>query len=262
MRVPFSEATEHNPDDITLLCPLHHREKTAGRLSLETVERHNANPRCKQDGFSWGPFDIGLDFPELTIGNMSFLSTPTILDVLGERILFVNPPETEGGPFRLNALLTDRDGTKVMRIVDNVWTAYVDNWDVQVKGPAITIRKGLADIILKIVVEPPRKIRFERIHMSHRGFNIDCRNTGDVEFIFPNGSSMLSHGTGAIYSDMSIAIQVREDSFALGVGGGSMTIGKMTVGGGASATRIGGGNRHDQIDYLLRRGRWSGYRKA
>jgi predicted class III extradiol MEMO1 family dioxygenase len=35
--VPYSEVEEHEPDNLVLLCPQHHAEKTKGFLTPEAV---------------------------------------------------------------------------------------------------------------------------------------------------------------------------------------------------------------------------------
>jgi hypothetical protein len=42
---PFSSEQSHAANNLTLLCPNHHREKTAGRLAIECVREANLSPR-------------------------------------------------------------------------------------------------------------------------------------------------------------------------------------------------------------------------
>lgn len=65
-----SEATNHHPDGIILLCTACHGKKTKGLLSRETIKKDLANPRCKQNGFSFEAFDVGTEHPKIVFGSV------------------------------------------------------------------------------------------------------------------------------------------------------------------------------------------------
>jgi hypothetical protein len=71
---PFSEAKEHNSDHIVLLCGHHHRLVTKGLLSKQTVKEAARRPKCKEKGFSFGPFDIGHAPPVIVLGTAAYAS--------------------------------------------------------------------------------------------------------------------------------------------------------------------------------------------
>lgn len=48
----WAKVKEHIAEDITLLCPEHHREKTAGRLPVEIVKEANRTPYNHQHSHS------------------------------------------------------------------------------------------------------------------------------------------------------------------------------------------------------------------
>lgn len=56
-----------------------------------------------------------------------------------------------------------------MKIEDNVWSAGDDNWDVEVEGPMIIIRRAPRDAVLQLHVTPPRAISIDRINMELEG---------------------------------------------------------------------------------------------
>lgn len=255
----FAEARVHAAEDITLLCGTHHQMKSAGSLSVETVQRANADPKCKQRGFSRGPFDIGPDFAELLLGTITCIHTTNIINIFGDRVLYLAPPEMPGGPMQINATLSDDRGTVVMQIVDNEWCTPVSNWDVAVQGPTITIRRGPADIVLAIRTTPPNRLEFERLHMFHRGVRIDCGSGEDAKVTFPDGTAVSTSGMRLEHS--TSCIDVAEESVRVG----AVHFGKdgMRLG-GPGVTRVYGlrvdppdqahrAERSRQVDFLLRR---------
>jgi hypothetical protein len=52
-------------------------------------------------------------------------------------VFSIAPPQQHGAPFMVNANVEDREGRKVLQIVENEWRTPTENWDVEVVGPRI-----------------------------------------------------------------------------------------------------------------------------
>ncbi|WP_409498656.1 hypothetical protein [Pseudomonas fragi] len=165
----FKDAKAHLAEGMTLLCMQCNQKRARGTLSALTVTRANANPKCKQLGFASELFDFGPDPIEVKIAGVSFTDCNVLLRVRGEDILSFKPPEEPGGPVLLSGCLTDVTGSTTLKIVDNVWSAGEDNWDVEVVGPRITIRRDVGDIALQVRVCPPHALAIEIIDMEVHG---------------------------------------------------------------------------------------------
>jgi hypothetical protein len=224
----FSEARSHDPKCMTLLCAACHDRVTRGLLSKETVWKATANPKCLETGFSFGPFDIGATFPEIHIGPLVVTNTPTIIKTMDDIILKIEPPEENGGPFRLSASLTNRSGTEILNIDQNQWNTSTSNWDVQVVGSRITINNGAGDVALILQTEPPRIVSLERLDMYHKGVRLHADRAKGLTAITPNG--MVFHTTDASADGCQTALQVTEGGIMFGVGGGRVQIGSGTFG--------------------------------
>ena len=223
----FAEAEVHAPAGIILLCIGCHGQKTRKRLSRETIRKHALKPKARQVGFSHGPFDVGEHHPEIWLGNVVMTNVTTIIQVHDDVLLSVKPPEEKGGPFRLNAYLTDRRGRLQLAIVDNEWQSPVSNWDVAVEGPRIAIRSGLRDIELVLRTDPPNRLVFERIRMIHKEFSIECREGSPT--VFRSGDVSFST-YDATLDGQDIGVAVTEDgALCSGVGGGSMRLGQTRL---------------------------------
>ena len=127
----FVEAKKHDPNGICLLCGTCERRKTSKLLSTESVKNAVMHPRCKEDGFSWGCLDIGSEHPEIILGSFTAYKVKVLVEIYGEEIFSVLPPERLGGPFRINARLSDPDGKPILGIVENEWRTFSENWDVE-----------------------------------------------------------------------------------------------------------------------------------
>jgi len=224
---PFAEATEHQASGITLLCGGCHDRATRRLLSLDSIKRAMQAPRCLADGFSFGPFDLGIEHPEVLAGAFLALRTRIILRAFGDPILAVDPPEEPAGPFQLSATLCDDQGTVVLRIDRNEWQAPVDNWDVEVIGQRITVRRAEGDITLRLRSEPPHRLVIERLHMYYHGANITCHESSGLVVRTPTGQTFQVYAATGI--ECEVGIDVRETGLSIGCGCKSMHIGMATL---------------------------------
>ena len=80
----FVDATSHDPDRIVLLCGTCHDLVTNGLLSKETVKQKAKTPKCKESGFSFGPFDIGGISRNKTFGIIIARNAKTLIRICGD----------------------------------------------------------------------------------------------------------------------------------------------------------------------------------
>lgn len=167
----FVDAKVHDPDFMTLLC--YTCQGRSGRsLSKETIKKCMQNPKCLQEGYSFGAMDIGSEPLEVVIGNLVTKNVKTIISIYGEDVFAVAPPEVEGGPYRLSAMFRDVKGKEVLKIANNEWLTKSDNWDVRFKGQRLTIWHKARHYALILRTEPPHRIIVERIHMRNKDAGI------------------------------------------------------------------------------------------
>lgn len=215
----YIDAFEHNPDGITLLCLEHHGKKTKGFISRDTIQMGILNPAAKQHGFSFDAFDVGTRHPEVFIGTFRGENLGVVLRILGEDIISVLPPEIEGGPFRINATLKDRNGRTILDIAENEWRTPTDNWDVEIKGARITIRSAPQMVDLVIRTEPPNRLVFEKLQLVHRDVKVEA-NEGKNILVVHGETTIESSGCHCV--GCKIGIEVDTEGISLGVGGGSI----------------------------------------
>jgi hypothetical protein len=232
----FVDATSHDPDRIVLLCGTCHDLVIKGLLSKETVKQKAKTPKCKESGFSFGPFDIGGDSPEIVLGIIIARNAKTLIRICGDDVFTIRAPEQHGGPFMLDARFFDADNKPILDIVANEWRSSSDNWDVEVKGPRITIRKALGNFALILRAEPPRKLIIERMDLAHKGIRIRCQEGKAFEAIAPDGSTFSSM-VRCESDGWLVGIDVSKTGVAVGRGGTMRILGPAMVGGGAQIPR-------------------------
>lgn len=211
----FKDATAHDPNGITLLCGGCHDRKSRGLISTQTVIHSNANPKTKTSGYSWGPFDIGINHPEIIIGNISIINTEIPIRAFGDKIFSIQPSNEANQPFKINAFLKDSSGNVIIQIKDNEWLTSNQNWDAKVEGQRITI-KSLNKIELILRSEPPEKIVIEKLFMIHKGARIECKENKNL--ILQVGKLHIET-TSAKIKNAKVGIDILKDSINLGLEG-------------------------------------------
>lgn len=154
----YSKVRVHDPANLTLLCPKHHREKTNRLLSKDVIYEANSNPLNLNEKMtspwhrlfsgSFGKFIVGSDtYSFVFSGRDRFFSAIQIggKSMLGFRF--------DGSGLLLNAVLTNRSGKKILIIEDGEIRASTEVFDYKVEGPVLTIRLTKSSVELKLKVE-------------------------------------------------------------------------------------------------------------
>jgi len=167
----FSEAREHDPKKMTLLCGACHDKVTRKIWSKEKVKEHAKNPKCLEVGYSSDFFEIGKELPIVKFGASEWSNTPTIIEAFDETILgFTLEPRS--GLLEISGVFHDDDDHEIFRIEKNEWRGDSSYFDIETVGPRLTIRKQSKTIALQIYVEPPNLFVVEEINMLYRGARI------------------------------------------------------------------------------------------
>jgi hypothetical protein len=201
----YAEADKHDPNAMTLLCYGCQGKVTSRMLSKETVKEAMKNPFCKRKGFSNALFDFGMKTPTLKFAGVTTHDCQIPLIVAGQTLFKVEAPEEKGTPFRLSGVFYDSTGERSLEIDQNNWAASSDNWDVEVIGPAITIREKAGKIHLKLVADAPNGLIVERLDMTIEGRHI-VGNQDTLTISFPNGK--VSTLTNCIGSGSPVGLMI------------------------------------------------------
>jgi hypothetical protein len=173
---------------MVLLCGSHHTEAGKGLLSVDTIKKSAASPKCLEQGFSDFSLDVGGEFPTVLIGNSIFKGNPTLIRAFGEQLFAIDYPEEKGSPYRISAVFFDRKERMACRIVHNEWQCFISNWDVKYKGKEFSIWRDSRDIVLKMRSNPPHELIIDRLDMLYKGYRIVVGTDGQTTISYPNGS--------------------------------------------------------------------------
>jgi len=204
---PFRDATEHRPEAIALLCPLHHRLIESG---LDCADLGNAlkHPYARQQGFARTPFDFRGGIPPITIGGALFVGSQRVIVVGDEMILGFDAPEAKGLPGLLSARFYDHSGARVaVEIARNEFRSNSRNWDVEQSGNRLTIRTGPRGIGLQFSIRGNAVLAIEHLNMVCRGytFRVSGESHG-FKIILPSGERWVTFAPGATVAACYTAI--------------------------------------------------------
>ena len=162
----FSDATEHNSDHICLLCGRCHDKVTKGQISKDSVRRQYEKVQKEAEiGLPFDNFVLDSHCLTVVLGSSVFHGARTLIEINGEAVLAIEPPE-DGSSFpTISGEFSDENGEKLFRIERNVWSGQPDAWDMTIEGREIVIRSAPRKIALKLIVEPPNKIIVEHLDM-------------------------------------------------------------------------------------------------
>ncbi len=183
----WASTLQHDADEITLLCPTHHAEKSRGLRPVEQVRAANAAPFNFRTGAStpWTLHYAGSRCEAVIGGNHFSAATingdqvlvPLMID--GEPLLLFR---VEDGHLLLSLSVYDERNEPVLLIEDNALVLMVGAaWDFEFVASRLFIRNAPRTILIDVAFEPPQRV------VVHRGFFM--RN-GVCVIVEPDGFSV------------------------------------------------------------------------
>ncbi len=231
----FAEATTHDPEHIVLLCLLHHgmKTKSSAWLSDELIRRAAATPKATSDGFSTFEVPQTSVHPTIVLGELTCIEVGSLIEVDGESILSIEDPEAPGAPYRVSARLSDASGTEILEIERNEVKASSLSWDVRLEGARLRIWEASRRVALHLRFEP-NKIVVERLDMEFRGLRIQIQD-GNPTRLEREGQALSFYR--ATVRGSRVAARFDGRGVSIGVGGGSVQSGAMSIGSGRPQAR-------------------------
>lgn len=160
----WHNATEHNPDNICLLCTNHHRKVLVKRLSKEQVFDQYKHPIALSRGYA--NEYIELRSLKVVLGTIHFSNIGNLVEIDGQTVLGINPP-SQSEPMQINAVFYNNKKEKILQIIDNELRDDTSVWDIEQSGSRTIIRKKHRDIALQLNIVQPNTIHIEKLKMTY-----------------------------------------------------------------------------------------------
>jgi hypothetical protein len=179
----WANVQRHVADEITLLCDMHHTEKTKGLLPIEKVVEANTNPFNLRKGVS-SPYYLHYsgDAVYFQLSN-SIISNPFMQrDELGNtwsnctaiaiddlRILGYSRFNQE---LFLNVQMFDEFNEISLQIQENQLTYKTDTWDIRFTGRTLLLREAQQKILLDMTFNAPDLVIINRGRLLLNGVEV------------------------------------------------------------------------------------------
>ncbi len=192
----WAKVHEHIADDITLLCPEHHRQVTTGLLPRSKVKQANENPFNITQGHST-PLLLhyeGNSCEFVLAGNtftMEAHENPTrMIPVMVDGIPLLNFV-LDKGHLLLNVILFDEYNRPILHIENNELIYSIESWDIQIVGKVLTIREKKRKIFLNMTFEAPNKVIIDKARLLCNGVEILVKEK--LVFVGNNKTSIIDN---------------------------------------------------------------------
>lgn len=175
---PYAQVMEHKVENLFLLCPKHHTEKTKGLLDIATYESYCVNPVNIINGLS-APYDLHFEGSNmkfivgecnLIINDLNPISdelTPLVIN--NERIIGFRFFE---GILLLTIKLYDEKNNLILLIEDNEMIYNTGTWDIIFEGRNMKLREAARNILLDIDFLPPETVRINEGRFYKDGYEL------------------------------------------------------------------------------------------
>ncbi|ESU25643.1 hypothetical protein FLJC2902T_30750 [Flavobacterium limnosediminis JC2902] len=182
--INYSIVQEHTPENLTLLCDQHHREKTNKLLSIEQVIEANNNPYNVINAnttpyllnFAGSDFSVILGDIRQFVPNVNS-QNDFIIPFLVNNKRLISFEIIEGKLF-FNLVLLDEHDNLLLKIVENEMVFSSEQWDVEFVGRRLTIRKALGVIIFDIEFLIPNSVKIYKADFNCDGYWFKVREEG------------------------------------------------------------------------------------
>jgi hypothetical protein len=172
----------HIAKEITLLCDLHHKEKTNRLLPSAAVLRHDRNPYNMQRKIS-SPYNLHYEGEEAEIvlagsryisraqqdmeGNFVGFTVPLVIDnVPMLAFTLVN------GHIGLDTVIYDESNNLILDIHNNELKYTVGVWDIEFVGQQLMIREKARKFLIDVKFETPNRIIINRGRFLLNGIEV------------------------------------------------------------------------------------------
>jgi hypothetical protein len=187
--VEFSQEPHFRPDDMMVLCPIHHDQATKKAMPETEQREYKLRPYNIERGLANGPLKINQNYCAAQFGELIVVNEGPFLLIDGVEVFGMNVGEAN---IELSIKLFSERGELLVQIEKNEWVSGDPlPWDIQADWQLLTIRERHRKISLALNAKKiPMQVRGEffsngqRIWVTHLGLQFDgnpAKGTGDLE---------------------------------------------------------------------------------
>lgn len=175
----WSNAHQHNPENMTLLCIECHGRVTRKLISKRKVWEAKKSPKALENGNVHDILFVDTDNMEIKIGNSSSKNTRTILTIHGKPIIWFEAPTLPNEPSKLCAIFYDNKAKPVSYINRNQFVAFTSNEDIKSESTKLSIVASGKKRLL-IDREGDKVLHIKNLDGFYIDTSISIENSGDL----------------------------------------------------------------------------------
>ncbi|WP_374376006.1 HNH endonuclease [Dongia sp.] len=155
----YASVKGHDVDNIVLLCPNHHQDKTSGRLTKNVIKTYAKSPaNLLAPRTTAHMMHLRADDAVFIVGSNSyhfqFSETRNHFNAIVLDGLSVLGMSNDHGQLTLNLRATDATGREILRIRGGCLSVSTGVWDYDISGRRISIRSGMRIFDLEMEILP------------------------------------------------------------------------------------------------------------
>lgn len=221
----FANVKRHRAEELTLLCPNHHTEKTKGLIPDVRVEEADRDPFNLRTGTT-SPYALWFDgtAPEIVLGQQLFicddLRRPTVMlpVVINHYCPLGFTLDTKGLLLNLDA--RDSKNNRILHIKESELILSCTTWDATLVGNTLSVWERSGGLSLCMEFHPPHRIVITRYHICSGGVTIDIDQT-KIQFSGNAIPNFTLAGNGTICANVGVLIGDAPPGLGVGIKVGS-----------------------------------------
>jgi hypothetical protein len=146
--IPWSEEEHFRPEDMMVLCPLHHDQATKGAMPEGEQRELKARPLNIVKGRAKGLIEIKQDYCAAEFGSITVVGEGSFIKINGEDILSLDMGVNN---LELSLRLYAQDDALLVCIERNEWVSGDPNpWDIEADWQTLTLREKTRKISISV----------------------------------------------------------------------------------------------------------------
>ncbi len=157
----YHNAKEHDPEKMTLLCPMCHDKVTKKLLSKKMVWAAKKSPKAFTDGYVSDTLMVATGSLELLMGSARTTMMSVAVNLYGKPLFWFEPSDDEH--YKLCCIFYGAEGKPVAYINRNEYIAIVGKQDIVSKGTSLKITDKNHGVLLELSREGDKPLHVKRL---------------------------------------------------------------------------------------------------
>lgn len=211
----YSEVQKHEENNITLLCPNHHQDKTAGRITKEFIIQKTGSPFNNNQSFST-PYRLFMSGNSVNLrvgGNQyifNFSSGRNRFDAVRVNGKSIVGLTNENGNLLLDICMTDRGGNEILKVKESELEISIGIWDFEYVGNNMKIRSQSRNIEFDMCLLNDG-VQINRGYYSQPPLALEILPNEHI--VWPNNNRMI----GCVIEGCRVGLDINSGNMAIGV---------------------------------------------